>query len=99
MDESNFESPIDQENRQDSRSETKFFVCESFQIRYVNTSQVCYQREDEIKDVKVDNFLCYQDGNNLYKVTEIAYEDKVVRIEDKFEVKEIEQKINHEENS
>ena len=31
-------------------------------------------------DVKVNNYLCYQEGNNLYKVTEIIYEDKLIRI-------------------
>ena len=37
-------------------------------------------------DVKVNNYLCYQNDNNLYKITEIIYEDKLIRIEDKFEV-------------
>ena len=30
--------------------------------------------------------MCCQDGNILYKITEISYEDKTVRIEDRFEV-------------
>ena len=31
-------------------------------------------------DVKVNNYLCYQEDNNLYKVTEIIYEDKLIKI-------------------
>ena len=41
---------------------------EPFKINYLNTSQV-YYKDLEVKDVKIDNFLCYQEDNNLYKVT------------------------------
>lgn len=37
-------------------------------------------------DVKVNNYLCYQEGNQLRKVTEIIYEDKLIKIEDIFDV-------------
>lgn len=36
--------------------------------------------------MKVNNYLCYQEGQNLYKITEIIYNDKVIRIEDKLQV-------------
>ena len=49
-------------------TESKEFVYEPFKINYLNTSQV-YYKDLEVKDVKIDNFLCYQEDNNLYKVT------------------------------
>lgn len=36
--------------------------------------------------MKVNNYLCYQQGQNLYKITEIIYNDKIIRIEDKLQV-------------
>lgn len=36
--------------------------------------------------MKVNNYLCCQKGQNLRKITEIIYEDKLIRIEDNFEV-------------
>ena len=44
-------------------------------------------------DVKVNNYLCQQIGNYLTKVTEIIYEDKLIRIEDKFEVSYVPEKV------
>jgi len=35
-------------------------------------------------DVKINNYLCYQKGQTLFKITEIMYDDKMIRIEDKF---------------
>jgi hypothetical protein len=61
-------------------------------VKYLNTSQITYTTNEFGRDVKVDNFLCYQEGNNLSKITKISYEDKVVMIEDKFEVCPPEQK-------
>jgi hypothetical protein len=59
---------------------------DQFNVKYLNTSQIIYTRSEFGSDVKVDNFLCYQEGNVLSKITKISYEDKVVMIEDKFEV-------------
>ena len=36
--------------------------------------------------MKVNNYLCCQEGKNLFKITEIIYQDKVIRIEDKLQV-------------
>lgn len=65
-----------------------------FNINYVNTSKIYYQPSSNSSDVKVNNYLCYQEGQNLYKITEIIYEDKLIRIEDKFEVNVDADKIN-----
>ena len=54
----------------------------------MNTSQVTYERNDGNSEVRVNNFLCYQDGNILSKVTEIFLPDRVIRIEDKLEFDE-----------
>jgi hypothetical protein len=42
--------------------------------------------QDVDKDVRVKNYLCVQEGNSLYKTTEIYFENKMVKIDDKFEV-------------
>ena len=55
-------------------------------INYTNSSQIIYQKPTNQADVKVNNYLCYQDGEKLHKVTEIIYEDKIIRIEDCFDV-------------
>ena len=39
-------------------------------------------------EIRVKNFLCYQEGNVLCKVTEIYFEGKVLRIQDKLEINE-----------
>lgn len=65
-----------------------------FNINYVNNSKIYYQPSSNSSDVKVNNYLCYQEGENLYKITEIIYEDKLIRIEDKFEVNVDADKMN-----
>ena len=37
-------------------------------------------------EVRVNNYLCEKEDRRLVKVTEIAYEDKLIRIEDVFEI-------------
>lgn len=59
----------------------------------MNSSKIFYQENSHSIDVKVNNYLCQQNGNYLSKVTEIIYEDKLIRIEDRFEVSYVPEKM------
>ena len=44
--------------------------------------------------MRVNNYLCHQEGKTLCKVTEICYEGKIVRIEDKYDINELDEMID-----
>ena len=80
--------------------EEKTFNQGIFSISYVNTSKINEQETDHCGNVKVNNYLCRQDGNFLIKVTEILYEGKIITIEDKFHINtELERTGNHLEET
>lgn len=64
--------------------ERKNFIQGNVKIDYLNTSKIYCKEEKNSMNVQVSNYLCYQHNGTLSKVTEITYEDKVIRIEDKF---------------
>lgn len=64
----------------------KTFFQDSFRISYENSSKIFYSQETDCGDLKVKNYLCRQEGQELYKITEIILKDKIIRIQDRLQV-------------
>lgn len=69
-----------------------------FKVDYTNKSKIFYHQPPQSSDVKINNYLCYQEDNRLHKVTEIIYEDKLIRIQDYFVVNLDEDKVKKQES-
>lgn len=69
-----YESSVQDDMQQEKTTkERRLFVYDSFNINYENTSQIQEVAHESGKDVQVENYLCIQDGNTLYKMTQIYF--------------------------
>lgn len=61
------------------------FEFEFGEVHYNNVEELG-SLEEENEELTVNNFLAYQNGNTLIKITEIMIQNKILRIRDEFKI-------------
>ena len=72
-------------DRQPRVSAEKVFHVESGVIKYINSEQMV-ESQKPTKELLVQNFECFREGENLIKITEISIDNIMLRIQDKFQL-------------